>query len=160
MTRRRAALAACLLLAFTWLPTALCAQVRVVLSPEQFLGHRVGADYKLAKWAKITAYFRKVAELSDRVKIEDIGPSTLGRSMILATIAAPQPLRELDRHRAAQHKLADPRLIKDKEERKQLIESSKIVILISCGIHASETAASQMAMELLHYLVTSQSPEV
>ena len=47
-------------------------------TPEQFLGHAVGADYRLARWEKIVGYFRHVAERSDRVNVRELGPTTEG----------------------------------------------------------------------------------
>src|SRR5262249_40916781 len=78
-------------------------------SPEEYLGHRVGADKKLVKYAKIEAYFRKAAEATDRVRIQELGLSSEGRKMILAVIAAPETLKDLQKHKQAQRKLADPR---------------------------------------------------
>jgi hypothetical protein len=151
-----------LLAAITSLGTPpLClAQAKVVPTPEQHLGHPVGADRKLVPWSKIEAYFRKLGDNSDRVRIEDIGLSSEGRRMILAVIAAPQTLEQLGQHKQNQRKLADPRLIKDDAEKRRLIDTSKVVILIGCSIHASEVAGSQTALELVHYLATSNSPEV
>jgi len=40
------------------LPAIITAQT----SPEDFLGHKVGADYKLADYSQITAYFKKLDE--------------------------------------------------------------------------------------------------
>src|SRR5215510_1273057 len=112
-----------LTLGLAWLPRT-CAQGTAVPAPEQYLGHRVGEDYKLARWDKIQGYFRKVAETSERVRIEDIGLSSEGRKMVLGVIAHPQTLRDLERHRQDQQKIADPRLIRDDAEKKRLAETS------------------------------------
>ena len=58
-----------------------------VQSPEEFLGHQVGADYKLVKWERIVEYFRHLDENSDRIAVRDIGLTTEGRPMILAEIS-------------------------------------------------------------------------
>ena len=36
-------------------------------SPEEVLGHRVGADYELARWPQIVDYFREIAAASESV---------------------------------------------------------------------------------------------
>src|SRR4051812_44212086 len=41
--------------------------------PEQFLGHRVGADGKLARWDKIVDYMKLAAAGSDRVRFRELG---------------------------------------------------------------------------------------
>ena len=58
-------------------------------SPEDFLGHRVGADYTLARWPQIVAYFREVDAASDRVTVHDLGPTSDGQTMIYAEISMP-----------------------------------------------------------------------
>ncbi|MCI0376805.1 MAG: M14 family metallopeptidase [Gemmataceae bacterium] len=145
-----------LFLALGFAPRASLAQFP---SPEEYLGHRVGADKKLVKWATIETYFRKAAA-TDRVRIQELGLSSEGRKMIMAVIATPETLKELDKHKAVQRRLADPRRLKDDDEKKHLIQTSKIVIYINCGIHASETASALMSMELLHELATRTTPEV
>ncbi|MCI0642514.1 MAG: hypothetical protein L0Y72_08075 [Gemmataceae bacterium] len=144
---------------FLFLGFAPRASLAQLPSPEEYLGHRAGADKKLVKWATIEAYFRKAAA-TDRVRIQELGLSSEGRKMIMAVIAMPETLKELDKHKAVQRKLADPRRIKDDDEKKQLVQTSKIVIYINCGIHASETASALMSMELLHELATRTTPEI
>ena len=41
-------------------------------TPESVIGHEVGADYKLAKWDKVSAYFRQLGQASDRVLVETL----------------------------------------------------------------------------------------
>ncbi len=46
-------------------------------SPEEFLGHPVGADRQLATYDQVLRYLKGVAADSDRVSIETAGRSTL-----------------------------------------------------------------------------------
>src|SRR5438128_2666082 len=64
-------------------------------APESVLGFKIGADRKLAKWQEIVTYFQRLAAASDRVKVEELGKTTLGRPFILATISAPENLKRL-----------------------------------------------------------------
>src|SRR5262245_25943368 len=52
---------------------------RVLRSPEQAFGHACGADTKLLAWQQIVDYFRETASISDRVRVDEIGKSTLGK---------------------------------------------------------------------------------
>ncbi len=126
-------------------------------TPEAFLGFKPGADYKLAGWTKIEQYFRLAGKTSDRVRIEDLGRSSDGRPMILAIVSAAETLRDLERHRANQHKIADPRLLPDKALLQPLANESQIVVLVNCGLHSNECVSTQTSMELLHELVTGES---
>lgn len=131
-----------------------------VRTPEDFLGYGVGADRMLAKWETITAYFRHVDGESDRVTVREIGKTSQGRTMILAEVSAPETVASLGKYREIQRKIADPRLIRDAEEEKRLAADGKTVVFVNCSIHASEIAATQMSMELLYDLATSDTPEV
>jgi hypothetical protein len=53
---------------------AVSAQVK---SPQDFLGFRVGDDYKLADWQQITGYFNELGKASDRIHVDVIGQTTL-----------------------------------------------------------------------------------
>jgi hypothetical protein len=129
-------------------------------SPEQFLGHQVGADYKLAPWEKIVDYFRHMDTKSKRITVRDLGTTTEGRPMILAEISDAATVANLAPHRENQRAIADPRLIANETEEQRLIHDSKVAILINCQLHSTEVAASQMAMEFAYDLVTGNTPEI
>ncbi len=129
-------------------------------TPAAFLGHEVGADYRLVKWPKIVEYFQHLDAVSDKLLLEDIGPTTEGNRMYLATISAPDTIANLQPHRDAQRKISDPRRIADATERARLTRETKVPILVNCQLHSTETAGSQMAIELAYELVTSDSEQI
>jgi len=55
--------------------SGLSAQVK---SPQDYLGFRVGEDYKLADWQQITGYFTELGKSSDRIHVDVIGQSSRG----------------------------------------------------------------------------------
>ena len=140
-------------LVIAWLPWLASAQT----APEQFLGHKAGADRKLADYGQIKAYFEKLDQESAKLKLVTIGESTLKRPIIMAVISAEENLARLDAYREIARKLRDPRSLSG-EEAKKLAAEGKTILLITCSIHASEIAASQMSMELAHRLVTGDTP--
>jgi hypothetical protein len=122
-------------------------------SPESVLGFRVGQDSMLASWRQIGEYFTRLAAASPMVRVDTLGPSTLGRPYLFVTITDPA---NHDRRAAileGQRRLADPRALPAAEEA-ALVARQPAVILISASIHATEIAASQMSMELAWRLVT------
>ncbi|MGA2363436.1 MAG: M14 metallopeptidase family protein [Candidatus Aminicenantales bacterium] len=125
-------------------------------APEKFLGFKVGADRKLADYGQITAYFQKLAQESPKIKLFTIGESVQKRPMIMAAISTPENLARLDRWKEITHKLRDPRLTTAEEARK-LAREGKAIVLITCSIHSTEIAASQMSMELAYDLVTGKT---
>ena len=65
-------------------------------SPEKFLGHKVGADRKLADYNQIQAYFHKLDGESGKIKVLTIGKTTLNKQMIMAVITSEENMAKLD----------------------------------------------------------------
>ncbi|MCY4187473.1 MAG: hypothetical protein OXD30_03215, partial [Bryobacterales bacterium] len=78
-------------------------------APEQHFGHVLGADRTLLEWSAVVEYFRLLDDASDAIQVEELGRSTEGRPLILATIAAPETLARIKHYRQVLNKLADPR---------------------------------------------------
>src|SRR3954453_11771938 len=68
---------------------------RQIPQPSQVLGFTPGDDRKLASWNQVVSYFRRLAETSNRVKLDEIGKSTMGAPFVYATISAPENLSHL-----------------------------------------------------------------
>jgi murein tripeptide amidase MpaA len=139
-----------------WLATSLAAAVP---SPESYFGHRMGADGSVLDWTQVVSYFRAVEAASDQIRVEELGKSTEGRPFIAATIAAPDTLRNLDRYREIQRRLADPRLTPEAEA-EPLIAEGKAIVLVTCSIHATELASTQTAVEFAWRLLTEDRPRL
>jgi hypothetical protein len=127
-------------------------------SPSEFLKLPVGADRTLADWGQIVSYFRALDAASDRVEVATIGRSTLGEEMIVAAISTPENLANKGRIREIARRLADPRGLSESEAA-AFVKEGKVVLLVTCAIHASEIASTQMAMEWAHALATAEDVE-
>ena len=128
-------------------------------TPEQFLGFRVGADNKLARWDKILDYMRQASAASDRVRFRELGKSTDGNPFIVMEISSPDTLKDLDRYKGLQRKLYFQGGAPSDAERDEIFAKGKLVLLVTCSIHATEIGASQMSLELVHRLATDSSPQ-
>ncbi|HET8796379.1 MAG TPA: M14 metallopeptidase family protein [Thermoanaerobaculia bacterium] len=126
-------------------------------SPSEFLKLEIGKDRVLADYAQIRSYFRALDAASPRVEIEVLGKTTLGEEMIMAVISSEENIRNKTRIQEAAKRLADPRGLSDADAEK-LIAESKAVVLVTCNIHSTEIASSQMAMEWAHALATAGDP--
>src|SRR5205814_3366453 len=111
-------------------------------SPRSVLGFNPGDDRTIADWKQISDYFSRLDKASDRVQVQTIGNSTLGRTMIAAFISAPENIRNLEKYKTIQTRLADPRKAPTDTDRDQLIHDGKTVVVISCSIHSTEIVAS------------------
>ncbi|RPI23032.1 MAG: hypothetical protein EHM61_20780, partial [Acidobacteria bacterium] len=103
-------------------------------------------------------YLRKLESLSKRIQIQDLGPSTQGRPIVLAAISSEDNLKNKQKYQEIARKLADPRGLSQAQIDK-LVADGKAILLITCNIHASEIGATQMAMEWAHALVTARDQE-
>lgn len=131
-----------------------------VPAPRDVIGFTPGDDRKLASWAQIVDYFKRLARASDRVKFEELGKTTLGRPFVLATISSAANLARLDRFREIQHKLADPRTFNNSDaEAGKLIAEGRTIVLITCGIHSTEVGGNLVSMNIAYRLASDDSPE-
>lgn len=139
-----------------------------IQSPEQYFGHRIGEDRKLVDWDGIVAYLNLVARASERVNLREVGKTTQGRPFLLLEISSESNLANLDRYKALQRRLyfqdhlpgRHPDSVHTREQRRELFEEHKAVVLITCTIHSTEVGAAQMTLELVHHLATSNDPKV
>lgn len=131
-------------------------QPQTIKSPEEFLGFRVGADYKIAPYETIQKYFGHLSENSDRLIYKEIGKSTLGREMFMAIISTPENLKNLDYYVSVSKRLSDPRKL-DEETAKKLSEEGKVIVLVTCNIHSTEIGSAQMSMELAYDIISGKA---
>src|SRR5687768_9272286 len=79
------------------------------------IGFTPGDDRKLASWASIVDYFKKLDTASNRVSFQEIGKTTMGAPFVYATISSPANLRNLENIKQVNAKLADPRTFKSND---------------------------------------------
>ena len=125
-----------------------------VPSPESVLGFEVGTAQRLADWEEITGYFNLLAAASDRVKLDTLGLTTLGRPFVALTISSRENLEQLDHYLDVQRRLADPRRIESEIEAAQLIREGRAIVMITAGIHSTEVGGYQMPMRLTYKLAS------
>ncbi len=139
--------------------TGLLAQApKTVTSPDKYFGFQMGADRKMARWDKMVDYYKQLAAESNRIKVVDMGPSTMGNRFLLVVISSPANLAKLDRLRQVNLQISDPRGLAEADIRK-LVAEGKAVICQSMSLHATEIGGTQMAVELAYDLATRQDEE-
>ena len=133
----------------------LVAALGQVTTPSEHLGRPLGVDFELADWTEVSSYFRTLAAQSPRVQTSRVGTSTEGREFLLSVISSPTNLANLEQIKTWASILADPR---DHSEAEiiEAVDRGKVILLISCAMHATETAAPQFAMEFAHTLATAE----
>jgi hypothetical protein len=127
-------------------------------APDQFIGFKVGADNKLARWDKIVDYMKAVAASSDRVRVRELGKTTQGNPLIVLEIASADTIKNLDRYKQLERRLYFQSGAASPRERDDLFRQGKAVVLVTGATHATEIGATQMVLELVHQLATDDSP--
>jgi Zinc carboxypeptidase len=136
----------------------LSAQAAEIASPSQHLKMAIGADKTLADYRQMKSYFQMLDAASPRLELEVLGKTVLGEEMIMAVISSEENIRNRKKIAETARQLADPRGLSEADVQR-LARESKAVVLVTCNIHSSEIASSQMAMEWAHALVTATDAE-
>ena len=171
------ALGAALVFAFSALPAALPAGLaalqadalqadalqaeapQAIPSPEEFFGHRMGADRKLARWDRLVAYYELIGRESDRIEVVHMGPSTLGAPFLVLFASSPENLANLDELQRLNAVLQDPRG-RSHAEIDRAVEDGKVVFVQSYALHSTEVAGSQSAAEIAYLFATRDDAEI
>ncbi|HET8646494.1 MAG TPA: M14 family zinc carboxypeptidase, partial [Vicinamibacteria bacterium] len=130
-----------------------------VPSPSDFLGHIAGAPGELTRTARIHAYYRALDAASERVSVQVIGRSEEGRDILLVAVGDAAALQQLEAHREAAARLADPRRT-DEAQMEQVVASARPFYMLHGGLHSTETGSPEMLMELAYRLAVSDAPHV
>lgn len=125
-----------------------------VVSPQDYFGFRMGADGKLIDWKEISSYFDMLEEKSDRIIVQNLGQSTLGKPFIMAVLSTRDNLENLSEYKDIQQALANPYNI-SQQQADSLIKIGKTVVLVTLNIHSTEIGASQASVELAYELAAN-----
>jgi hypothetical protein len=132
------------------------AAVGQTTSPEKFFGFPLGADRKIARWDKIVEYYQVLEkEAGGKLKVVNLGPSTMGNPFLLVVISSPANLARLDRLREVNSRISDPRGLSETDVRK-LVGEGRAVVCQTMSLHATEIGGTQMAPELAWDLVSGR----
>jgi hypothetical protein len=126
-------------------------------TPDQFLGFKLGSDRNLAHYNQIKAYFLQISQESPRVKTLILGKTTLGNDLFMAVITSEANQKELEKYTSITRKLSQAEV--EPMEAEKLAASGKAIVFITCNLHSSEIASTQMSMELLYRLASGTTPE-
>ena len=126
-----------------------------LVSPEEFYGFKPGEDRRLVRWDQVVEYFWMLDRASPRVRVEEVGKSTMGRPMIVAYVSSEGNLARLDELRRISWSLGHPGGL-GVEELEELVGDGRVVVAMTMSIHASEVGGTQGASGLVYDLVTRE----
>ena len=102
-----------------------------VPTPESHFGYEIGSEQNLANWTELTAYYEVLAQTSERVKVDTLGLTTMGRPFVMVTVTSEENQARLSELHDIQMRLADPRRVSGDEELQELIAAGRTVVLLS-----------------------------
>jgi zinc carboxypeptidase len=138
-------------------PRPVAVQRPVIPTPRSVLGFEPGDDRKLAEWPVLLRYYQALARASDRVDYRELGKTTLGAPFVALAISSPQNLRQLDRYRRLNARLADPRGFRTSREAQEALRDARTIVLITSSIHSTEVGGHLSPVLLAYRLATDTS---
>jgi hypothetical protein len=126
----------------------LCVFYRVnsqVVNPASFLGYEIGDKFTYSH--TVEAYFKKLSEVSDRVKMEYYGTSYEGRPLYVVYLSEPQHLNRLEEIRSSN-------MTKAGLEEGQKIDDQPVIVWLSYNIHGNEAVSTETAMLTAYELLS------
>ena len=130
-----------------------------ITTPEKFFGFQLGADKKMARWDKIVEYYGVLEKQSGgRMKVINMGPTSMGNPFLMVIVTAPANFAKLDRLREVNLRLSDPRGLTEAQAH-ALVDEGKAVVVQSMSMHATEIGGTQMAPELAYDLLARKDEE-
>ncbi len=128
-----------------------------VPTPLKFHGRIIGTPGELTYAKDIHRYFEALAKASRRAKYWTIGKSEEGRDMVVLAIADEATIANLDKYKANNAALTDPRKTTEAAAQ-QLIRTSKPMYWLTSGIHSPENGGPEMLQELAYRLIVEETP--
>lgn len=122
-------------------------------TPAQFLGYEVGEWH--VSHDRVYAYMMKLAELSDRITVEEYARSYEMRPLILLTITAPSNHQRLSEIRQQHLDLEDAQ-----KGANLPIQNMPVVLYQGFSIHGNESSGVNAGLLLAYYLAAGQSQDV
>lgn len=116
-------------------------------SPEEFLGYPIGS--RITEHSRINAYFEKLAELSDRTRLLEIGRTHENRKIQVLVVSSPEHIRDLDQYKKAREAV-----------RQGKKPDSPLIVFLGYAVHGNEISASEAALLSAYYFTAAQTDQV
>lgn len=122
-------------------------------TPQQYFGYQVG-DWHIQHDALI-GYFKKIAELSNRVSMVEYGRSYENRPLLLMTVTSPKNLANIAQIKADHHSLTEP----DKAVKLDT-KNMPAVVWMGYSVHGNEASGTNASVLAAYYLAAAQGSEI
>ncbi|HEX2682344.1 MAG TPA: M14 metallopeptidase family protein, partial [Ferruginibacter sp.] len=128
-----------------------------VPTPKEHFGFNIGDNYQLATFTQTEAYFKKLAQSTDKAKYTVIGKTEEGRDQFMLIVTSAANQKKLEYYRSMSQKLGNAEI--GMEEARQLAKEGKAVVWIDGGLHATETVGIHQLIETAYQLLSRSDEE-
>ncbi len=122
--------------------------------PADYFGFQPGSDRNLFTYEELISYLQTLDEVSDRMKMVEIGKSPEGRTMYIAFLSSPGNIENLNNLKEINKRLALDTEI-PQHEKEELISAGKVFLLGTLSMHSTEVGPSQSAAFIAYDLATT-----
>ncbi len=129
-----------------------------VPNPKSHFGFAIGDNYHLATFTQTEAYLKKLAAVSKKMKLMNIGNTEEGRSQYMVVVSDPANLAKLDKYKSISQRMARAEGLSDADA-KALATEGKAVVWIDGGLHATEVVGIHQWIETLYQIITRTDEE-
>lgn len=127
-----------------------------VPKPEDIIGHQIGEYF--THYSELTAYYRRLAEVSPRMKLIEYGRTNERRKLHLLIFSSPENLANIEKIKKDTARLSDSRELSESEMEK-LITKLPATAWLNYNVHGDESCSAETAMEVAYHLAADQSEE-
>ncbi len=126
-----------------------------ITPPQDFFGFLPGKDYKLVRYDEVVDYFKKLSSETEKLKLYNLGKTTLGNSLYMVVLSSEENIKNLDNILNYSKEVFFPKDT-SREYLENLKKNSKVVIAITMNLHSVEIASSQTAPRLVYEILTDK----
>lgn len=130
-----------------------------VPSPLKYFGDIIGAPGVMHRATEIYGYYKKLAEASPCITLQQVGTTEEGRAVNLVVIGSEDAVKGVQQTKQQLALLADPRKM-DPADLERIINAAKPVFYLNAGLHSPEMGSPEMLMELAYRLITGNTAEI
>lgn len=131
---------------------------QTIPTPKEHFGFTIGDDYQLANFTQTEAYWKKLASVSDRIKLTVIGKTAEGRDQYMLIVSSSENLKKLDRYKEISTKMARAEGVSEEQARAMAAEG-KSIVWIDGGLHATEVVGIHQLIETIYNVVSRNDEE-
>lgn len=127
-------------------------------TPKEHFGFGMGEDYHISNYTATEAYFKQLADASNKAKLVSIGKTEEGREQWMMIVTSPENHANLEKYRDISVKLARAEGITETQARK-MAEDGKAIVWIDGGLHSTETVGIHQLTETIYQVLTRDDAE-